>query len=126
MRSYLEEVGSLVQSLLHQLVLFIVKMLDGLLQITHTAVDELGAAAAGPGGEVISLYEGCVEPLGGREVGREVGEGERKESEVGREAGEGGLIGSKGEEGRGWERKGVGNGERKVEHESRVEENGRV
>ena len=99
MRSYLEEVGSLVQSLLHQLVLFVVKMLDGLLQITHTAVDELGAAAAGPGGKVISLYEGCVEPLGGREVGREVGEGERK---------------------------GVGNGERKVEHESRVEENGRV
>ena len=68
-RGYLEEVGSLVQSLLHQLVLFIVKMLDGLLQITHTTVDELGAAAAGPGGEVIPFYEGCVEPLGGREGG---------------------------------------------------------
>ena len=65
--SNLEQVGSLMQRLLHQLVLLVVKLLDGLLQITHAAVDEFGAATAGPGGKVVLLYEGCVESFGGDE-----------------------------------------------------------
>ena len=69
----LQQVSSLMQRLLHQLVLLIVKLLDGLLQITHTAVYEFGTATAGASREVITLNEGSVEPCS--EGGERGGEG---------------------------------------------------
>ena len=45
---YLQQIGSLVKSFLHHLILLVVQMLDCLLQIAHATVDEFGAAAACP------------------------------------------------------------------------------
>ena len=55
-----QEVGSLMQCLPHQLVLLIVQTKDGLLEVAHTAVDQLGTATARTGGEVIALHQGSV------------------------------------------------------------------
>lgn len=44
--------------------LLVVQLHDGLLQVTHAAVDQLGAAAAGPRGEITALHEGGPEVCG--------------------------------------------------------------
>ena len=59
---YLEQVGSLVQCLPHQLVLPVVQTEDGLLQVAHTSVDQLGAAATRARGEVEAFHQRRAKP----------------------------------------------------------------
>lgn len=44
--------------------LLVVELHDGLLQVAHSAVDQLGAAAARPRGEIAALHQGGPEVCG--------------------------------------------------------------
>ena len=61
-RSYLEQVGPLVQRLLHHSVLLQVETKDGLLQVADPSVNQLGAAAARARGEVEAFHQCRAKP----------------------------------------------------------------
>ena len=55
-RGYGEEVASLVESFLDHPELLVVQVEDGLLEVSHPSMDELGATTAGTTGEIILLH----------------------------------------------------------------------
>ena len=57
---------SLVQSLPDHVVLLQVQPHDGLLEVSHSAVDQLGAATAGAAGEVVQLHQGRLQAAAAR------------------------------------------------------------
>ncbi|GKT57296.1 hypothetical protein ColTof3_04635 [Colletotrichum tofieldiae] len=61
----LQKILALLEGLLHQLVLGVVEVPDGLLEVSHAAVHQLGALAARAAAEVVPLDQGHLQPAGG-------------------------------------------------------------
>ena len=59
-----QEVGSLVQRLLHHLVLLVVEAHDRLLQVADASVNKFCAATARPAAEVVELHHGRLQTAG--------------------------------------------------------------
>ena len=59
-----QEVGSLVQRLLHHLVLLVVEAHDRLLQVADASVNKFRAATARPAAEVVQLHHGRLQTTG--------------------------------------------------------------